>query len=48
MKNELFSFCDQLLGVALNGVCQGIFLALLVWVSLRVIGRTNAATRHAV
>ncbi len=48
MKNELFSFCDQLLAVAVNGVCQGIFLALLVWVSLRVIGRTNAATRHAV
>ena len=49
MKNEILTACDQLVAAALNGVCQGMLLVLLVWAGLRALGRgTNAATRHAV
>ncbi len=47
MKTEIFAACDQLLTAAFNGSCQGIFLALLAGLGLRLLGRTNAATRHA-
>ncbi|HXP60830.1 MAG TPA: M56 family metallopeptidase [Dongiaceae bacterium] len=47
MKAEIFAAGDQLLTAALNGSCQGILLALLAGLGLRLLGPTNAATRHA-
>lgn len=48
MRPELFAAGDQLLTAALNGSCQGILLCLLAGLGLRLLGPTNAATRHAV
>src|SRR2546425_2587238 len=48
MKNEILTACDQLVSAMVNGVCQGIILAILVALGLRMLRRTNAATRHAV
>ena len=45
---DLPGICDQLLSASVNGVCQGILLAGLVFLGLRATGRTNAATRHAI
>ncbi len=47
MKTEILNACDQVVTAAMNGCCQGILLALLVGLGLRLLGRTNAATRHA-
>ena len=48
MRIEILTFCDQLVAAVANGIYQGIIVAALVWLSLRALGRTNAATRHAV
>lgn len=48
MKYELFALSDRLLSGALTGLYQGIALALVVGLALRLLPRTNAATRHAV
>jgi len=48
MKIEILTAGNQLVSAALNGVCQGMIVAALVGIGLRLIGRTNAATRHAV
>jgi beta-lactamase regulating signal transducer with metallopeptidase domain len=48
MKSELVALSDRLLSGALTGFYQGIAVALLVALGLRLLRRTNAATRHAV
>ncbi|MGO9202864.1 MAG: hypothetical protein ACLQM8_20275, partial [Limisphaerales bacterium] len=48
MKPEVCAACDQILTAVLNGSCQGILVALLAGLGLRLLGRTNATTRHAV
>ena len=48
MKAEIQEVCTQLLAATANGVYQGIFVALLVGLFLRVLVRTNAATRYAI
>jgi len=48
MKNEILTVCDQIAAAAANGVYQGIIVAVLVALGLRWLGRTNAATRHAI
>src|SRR5947209_4799498 len=47
MTTELLTLCDRLVGAGINGVCQGVIVAAVVWLGLRALGRTNAATRHA-
>ena len=47
MKIEILA-ADQLVAAAANGVYQGIIVTLVVALSLRLFGRSNAATRHAV
>ena len=46
MKHEILASADELISAVLNGVYQGIVLTLLVYVVLRLLGRTNAATRY--
>ena len=48
MKTELLNACDQLVAAAINGIYQGLIVTALVALALRVLGRTNAATRHAI
>jgi beta-lactamase regulating signal transducer with metallopeptidase domain len=48
MKAEIQEVCTQLLAATANGVYQGIMVALLVGLFLRLLVRTNAATRHAI
>jgi beta-lactamase regulating signal transducer with metallopeptidase domain len=48
MKNEILTACYQLVAAAVNGTYQGILITVLVAVSLRMLRRTNAATRYAV
>lgn len=48
MKNEIFTACYQLVAAAVNGMYQGILIAILVAATLRILRRTNAATRYAV
>src|SRR3954469_13753243 len=48
MSAELISVCDRLITALLNSVYQGTLLAAFVWLCLRLLPRTNAATRHAV
>src|SRR5439155_14264865 len=48
METEILKACDRLVTAAMNGVCQGIILAALVALGIRLAGRTNAATRHAI
>lgn len=40
--------CHQLLGALFNGGYQGLLLAAIVWLGLRGMSRSNAATRHTV
>jgi beta-lactamase regulating signal transducer with metallopeptidase domain len=44
----LLVICNQILSGSINGVYQGVLLAGLIVLGLRVTGRTNAATRHAI
>ncbi len=48
MKNELLTVCDQAVAATVNGMYQGVLLAVLVALGLNLLGRTNAATRHGV
>ncbi len=48
MSAEFFRACERLLSATANGVYQGILVALLAGLTLRLFARTNAATRHAV
>ena len=48
MSTELHEFCANLFPATLNGVYQGVILSLLLCLGLRFLGRTNAATRHAI
>src|SRR6266567_7764518 len=48
MKIEILTLGNQLVAAAANGIYQGIIVTVLVALSLRGLGRTNAATRHAV
>jgi beta-lactamase regulating signal transducer with metallopeptidase domain len=48
MPIEILTLANQLVGSAVNGVYQGIIIAAVVALTLRLFGRTNAATRHAI
>jgi beta-lactamase regulating signal transducer with metallopeptidase domain len=48
MKNEIVTACYQLVAAMVNGTYQGILIVVLVAASLRMLRRTNAATRYAV
>lgn len=48
MNIDALGACDRLVTAAVNGVWQGIIITVLVGVSLRLLRRTNAATRHAI
>jgi bla regulator protein blaR1 len=48
MKNEILTACYQLVAAAVNGTYQGILITVLVAATLRMLRRTNAATRCAV
>jgi len=48
MGTEILSVSDRLVAAGMNGIYQGILITVLVALSFRVLGRTNAATRHAV
>lgn len=48
MKSELLETCDQLLCSGLTGLYQGILITILAGLGLRLLSRTNAATRHAI
>src|SRR5438477_6530488 len=48
MKAELQQICADLFGATLNGVYQGVLVCVLVGFALRLLVRTNAATRYAV
>lgn len=48
MKTDILTVCDQAVAATANGVYQGIILTLLVGLALRLLGRTNAATRHSI
>src|SRR6266704_3602360 len=48
VNNELLNSSDLLVNAALNGIYQGIIVAALVAIAVRLLPRTNAATRHAV
>jgi beta-lactamase regulating signal transducer with metallopeptidase domain len=48
MKYELFALSERLLSGALTGLYQGLVLALIVGLTLRLLRRTNAATRHGI
>ncbi len=48
MQIEILTLANQLVAAAANGIYQGIIVTVLVALSLRGLGRTNAATRHAV
>jgi beta-lactamase regulating signal transducer with metallopeptidase domain len=47
MKTEILDFCDRLAGMGFNAVWQGLLITILVAIGLRLLGPTNAATRHA-
>ena len=48
MKTEILNACDRLVSAGMNGVLEGALLVLFVAVGMRLAGRTNAATRHAI
>src|SRR3989442_2380022 len=48
MGTEILGVSDRLLAAIMNGIYQGILIAVLVALSFRVFRRINAATRHAV
>ena len=48
MKYELFALSERLLSGALTGWYQGLVLALIIGAALRLLRRTNAATRHGI
>ena len=48
MNPELPYWCGRVLSAAGTGIYQGLLLTAVIWVGLRLLPRTNAATRHAV
>ena len=48
MSAELIYWADRVFAALLNGMGQGLLLTAAVWLGLKLIPRTNAATRHAV
>src|SRR5205809_2203622 len=48
VNNEPLNSSDLFVNAALNGIYQGIIVAALVAIAVRLLPRTNAATRHAV
>lgn len=48
MNPEILTASDELISAVLNGLYQGIILTLLMYLVLRFIGGTNAATRYGV
>src|SRR5438552_16329885 len=48
VNNDLLNRSDLLVNATLNGIYQGIIVAALVAITLRLLPRTNAATRHAI
>src|SRR5215469_12230335 len=48
MKAELEQVCAGLFGATVNSVYQGVLVCILVGFLLRLLVRTNAATRYAV
>ncbi len=48
MKNEILTACYQVVASAVNGTYQGILITVAVAAILRLLRRTNAATRYAV
>ena len=48
MRIEILTVCNQLVASAVNGIYQGIIVAAFVALTLRLGGRTNATTRHAI
>src|SRR5579859_2951079 len=48
MSNGLMTACERVLSATANGLYQGMLIAALAWLTLRLFSRTNAATRHAV
>lgn len=48
MNPELEIVSSRILSALFNGACQGLLLTGLVWLGLKVVPRSNAATRHAV
>ena len=47
MPPDILLACDHLLAAALSGVAAGVLLVLIAGCALRLLGKTNAATRHA-
>jgi beta-lactamase regulating signal transducer with metallopeptidase domain len=48
MRIEILTVGNQLAASAVNGIYQGIIVAAFVALTLRLCGRTNATTRHAI
>src|SRR5690349_4349825 len=48
VNDELLNRSALLVNATLNGIYQGIVVAALVAIALRLLPRTNATTRHAV
>jgi len=48
MSMDAGSFCQQILTSSINGLYEGVILTALLALGLRVLRKTNAATRHAV
>src|SRR2546427_7371768 len=48
VNDDLLNRSDLLVNATLNGIYQGIIVAALVAIALRLLPQTNAATRHAV
>lgn len=46
MNADLETLCHRLLGALLNGGYQGLVLTLVIWLSVKMGPRLNAATRH--
>lgn len=48
MNHDFLTTCERILSAAANGIYQGVILAALAGLTLRLFNRTNASTRHAV
>src|SRR5882724_5887228 len=48
VNDDLLNRSDLLVNATLNGIYQGVIVAALVAITVRLLPRTNAATRHAV
>ncbi|HEY3857012.1 MAG TPA: M56 family metallopeptidase [Verrucomicrobiae bacterium] len=48
MNAGFFTVCERLLSATANGLYQGLIIAVIVALALRLFTRTNAATRYAI